>query len=98
MGERSSMSLPEKILRITVPMKRATWFSQSSIQNCITVFLAPSTLESSELEVKLEVTETPDIPPSSEESIQENGNLVVSLFQPQISLETKEETITEYHE
>ena len=62
----SSMSHPERILRITTLMTSKTSTSPNSTLSRTIAFPAPFTLEWSELDQSREVTERSDTPPRSE--------------------------------
>ena len=65
------------------------------MSRCTTAFLALSMQESSELDLKLEETETSDTPPSLEEFLSTSGNLVVLRNQhPTLSGELQVQTET----
>merc|ERR1711918_2658 len=92
------MDHPEKILRTTQLTQRLIKIKPSTCQNCTsssaTVSHAPSMQESSESDLKPEVTETPDTPPSSEDLLKTRPELVDSLSQLQTSSSLRDKTTT----
>merc|ERR1712139_625797 len=88
--------LPEKILKTTLLIQRLRKTKLSTCRNCtpsyVTAFPVPSTQESLGSDLKPEVTETPDIPPSSEDLLRMRLELVDLLSQHQTSSRRRDQT------